>query len=73
MREVLRKARKGKGMTQQQVADAVGISFRHYQDIEYGVVTGNVVIWDKLEDLFTTHQRKLREMQETRPAQANNL
>ncbi len=62
MRENLRKARKEKGMTQQQVADSLGISLVHYQKIEQGSRTGDFKIWDNLEDLFNVHQRKLREI-----------
>lgn len=62
MRENLRKARKDKGMTQQQVADSLRISLVHYQKIEQGSRTGDFKIWDNLEDLFNVHQRKLREI-----------
>ena len=36
MRENLKNARKAAGLTQQQVADKLGISTRAYQDIENG-------------------------------------
>lgn len=62
MRENLRKARKEKGLTQQQVADRLGISERHYRFIESGKRSGNFELWDKLEDLFGIHQRLLREI-----------
>lgn len=61
-RETLRDARLEKGMTQQQVADSIGISWRQYQRIEMGRVLGRIEIWDQLEDLFGIHQRKLREV-----------
>lgn len=61
MRENLRKARKEKGLTQQSVADHLGISLVYYQKIEQGTRTGDFDIWDSLEDLFNVHQRKLRE------------
>ena len=48
-------------MTQQQVADYLHISSRHYKFIEAGQTTGNVELWDALEDLFNIHQRVLRE------------
>lgn len=35
MRENLKKARKDAGMTQQQMADKLGLNLRHYQKIEY--------------------------------------
>lgn len=62
MRENLRAARKAKGMTQQQVADAVGLSLIGYQQIERGVRIGKIETWDKLEDLFQIHQRELRKI-----------
>lgn len=34
MREKLKSARKAANMTQQQVADKIGISLRYYQNIE---------------------------------------
>lgn len=40
-RETLRKARLDKGLTQQQVADYLGISVRFYQNIEAGERNGN--------------------------------
>ena len=61
-RETLRKARLDKGLTQQQVADYLGISVRFYQNIEAGERNGNFEIWDCLEDLFSIHQRKLRQL-----------
>ena len=61
MRENLRKARKEKGMTQQQVSEHLGIAERYCKQIEYGDRVGAVEIWDSLEDLFNVHQRKLRE------------
>ena len=59
-RENLKQARNDKGMTQQQVAGHLGISLRYYQKLEAGNRTGDFEIWDKLEDLFDVHQRKLR-------------
>lgn len=60
MRETLKAARKAEGMTQQQVADHLGISLRYYRHIEAGDRTGDFEIWDALEDLFSVHQRVLR-------------
>lgn len=59
-RAALKQARKDAGMTQQEVADRIGISLRYYQQIEAGDRTGDFEIWDALEDLFEIHQRKLR-------------
>lgn len=60
-RDALRSARLGAGMTQQQVADRLGISLRYYCHIEAGTRNGDFQIWDELEDLFNVHQRKLRQ------------
>lgn len=65
MRENLRQARKAtgsKGMTQQEMADKLGISLRYYQQIEAGDRTGDFTIWDTLEDITGIHQRILREI-----------
>ena len=59
-REALREARKGAGMTQAQVAEALGISWRNYQRIEAGRIVGSIPVWDALEDLFGVSQRELR-------------
>lgn len=68
MRENLKNARKAAGMTQQQMADKLGISLRHYQKIEYAEIGGSFEIWDALEDLLGIHQRKLREISNNHPA-----
>lgn len=57
----LKRARIDKGMTQQQVADHLGISMRHYCRMESGEIIGFVELWDDLEDLFSIHQRVLRQ------------
>ncbi len=62
MRKNLKEARQKAGMTQQEVADKLGISLVYYQKIEQGSRTGDFEIWDSLEDLFNIHQRKLREI-----------
>lgn len=67
MRKLLKKARQDAGLTQQQMADRLGISLVYYQKIEQGTRTGDFYIWDTLEDITGVHQRKLREMQDTRP------
>lgn len=61
----LKRARIDKGMTQQQVADHLGISLRHYQHIECGDRNGDFQLWDDLEDLFSIHQRDLRQSIQT--------
>lgn len=62
MREKLKNARKEKGLTQQAIADHLGISIRYYKQIESGQRTGDFEIWDSLEDMFNVHQRVLREI-----------
>ena len=61
MRERLKAARKAAGMTQQQVAEKLGVSLRYYQQIEQGIRTGDFQIWDALEEITGIHQRVLRE------------
>lgn len=61
-REKLKKARKDAGLTQQQMADMLGISLRYYQNIEAGDRTGDFALWDTLEDITGIHQRILREL-----------
>ena len=63
IRRNLQQARKSAGMTQQQMADKLGITLRHYKKIEYGDSIGSIEVWDKLEDLFQIHQRVLRELE----------
>lgn len=72
MREKLKQARKAAGMTQQQVADKLGISLRYYQNIEAGNRTGDFALWDILEDITGVHQRILREISNTRHVQGEN-
>ena len=73
MRKNLKEARQKAGMTQQQMADTLGISIRYYQNIETGDRAGSFYIWDALEDITGTHQRKLREIEENHPFQGENL
>lgn len=67
MRENLKKARKDAGMTQQEVADKLGIGIGYYQKIEAGERTGNFTLWDALEDILGIHQRILREISSNHP------
>ena len=59
MRENLKNARKAAGLTQQQAAEYLNVTRSHYQMMEQGDRVGSVELWDKLEDLFNIHQRKL--------------
>lgn len=69
MRNNLKQARIDKGLTQQAMADKLGISLRYYQQIEAGDRTGDFEIWDNLEDITGIHQRILRA---TDPGKADN-
>lgn len=72
MRKNLKEARKAAGLTQQQIADKLGIDLRYYQKIEYAELKGSFEVWDALEDLLGVHQRKLRESSDNHHAQAKN-
>lgn len=63
MRKILKEARVAAGLTQQQMADKLGVSLRYYKQIEAGSRTGDFTIWDTLEDITGIHQRKLREIE----------
>lgn len=69
MRENLKNARKTLKMTQQAMADKLGISLRYYQNLENGDRNGDFEIWDTLEDITGIHQRILRERD---PDKVNN-
>lgn len=73
MRKNLKEARQKAGMTQQQMADRLDISLRHYKYIEAGNVTGNFQIWDTLEDITGIHQRILREISSIHRDKEENL
>lgn len=62
MRNNLQAARKAAGMTQQAMADKLGIHERYYKAIESGEKLGAIWIWDKLEDRLGVNQRVLREI-----------
>lgn len=72
MRKTLKDARQKLGMTQQQMADRLGIGLRYYKQIEAGQRTGDFQIWDDLEDITGIHQRKLREISTIHPDQEDN-
>ena len=73
MRKNLQEARKAKGMTQQAIADMLGLTLNHYQKIEYEKLNGSFEVWDALEDLLGVHQRILREFSSNRPGPRENL
>lgn len=72
MRENLRSARKAMGLTQQAMADKLGLTLNYYQKIEYGILNGSFAVWDALEDLLGVHQRILRETSNNHPAPKEN-
>lgn len=72
VRDNLRRARQEKGMTQQQVADQLGVHIRYYKSLESGERLGSIDLWDRLEDITGIHQRKLREIAENHPDQEDN-
>ncbi len=69
MRENLRNSRKAAGLTQQAIANKLGIDCRYYKAIESGEKLGEIWMWDKLEDILNVHQRVLREI---RPDKEDN-
>ena len=72
MREILKRARQGKNMTQQAMAEHLNINLRHYKKIESGETLGSIILWDSMEDLFSIHQRKLREISDNRHDRVKN-
>lgn len=72
IRKNLKEARQKAGMTQQQTADRLGISLRHYQKIEYAEIGGSFDVWDALEDILGIHQRILREISDKNHAPKEN-
>lgn len=48
MRKNLQTARKAAGLTQQALADRLGIHGRYYKAIESGEKLGAIWVWDKL-------------------------
>ena len=71
-REKLRVARRDAGMTQQELADKLGITLVYYQKIEAGTRTGDFAIWDALEDITGIHQRILREIPKIHPGKEDS-
>lgn len=60
MRQRLKEARLNAGLTQEKMAEMLGISLRHYKYIESGKTQGAIRLWDQMEDMFGVHQRVLR-------------
>ena len=72
MRKNLKEARAAAGLTQQQMADKLGLTLGHYQKIEYNKLNGSFEVWDALEDILGIHQRKLREIEGSRRVPKEN-
>lgn len=72
MRQNLKDGRRRLNLTQQEMADKLGVGLRHYQKIESGDSNGSFEIWDALEDLLGVHQRTLREIANNRPVPKEN-
>lgn len=52
MKNNLKKIREQQKLTQVDVAKALNITERHYQNIESGNSNGSIVVWEKLSNLF---------------------
>jgi len=61
MQNRVRELRTAAGLTQQALADRLGIHGRYYKAIESGEKLGAIWVWDKLEDVLGINQRVLRE------------
>lgn len=61
MRKNLKEARKKLGMSQKDIAKAIGICQQYYSFLETGRQVGTISLWDKLEDITGINQRVLRE------------
>ena len=72
MRKNLKEARIVAGMTQKQVAEYLHTAERYYKQIEHGERLGSIAMWDNLDDLFSIHQRKLRESLESNHGTTDN-
>lgn len=62
VRKNLQQARKAAGMTQQAMADKLGVHERYYKAVESGEKLGSIWVWDRLEDILGVNQRVLREI-----------
>lgn len=54
----LKIARGRAGLTQKAVAELVGVSLRHYQDVEYWLAIPNVLLAFKIADAVGMHGRE---------------
>ena len=68
----LKELRKNKGVSQEQIANALGITFRAYQNYEYGQREPNIEMLNKMADYFGTSIDYIlgRETGEPSPIQA---
>ena len=72
-RENLKKARKERPTTQQEIADYLHICLRYYKKIESGEALGSVRLWDAMEDFFKIPQQELRYLEENIHRKEGNL
>ena len=61
MRKNLIDARKKLWLTQTMMAEKLGVCQQYYSAVERGCTTGNVRLWDAIEDILGANQRVLRE------------
>jgi transcriptional regulator with XRE-family HTH domain len=61
MRKTLINQREAKGLSQREVAKAIGVSRQLITDLEREARVGTVRVWDKLERFFKVPQQELRE------------
>lgn len=57
----LNKVRKEMGISAAEMASRIGVTLNYYRKIEAGTRTGNVELWDKIENTIGIHQTTLRE------------
>lgn len=71
-RLVLLQARLSCKLTQEQLAQKLGISKQQYSRIENGLQNGSIEMWDILEDIFHIPQRELRDKENGLKNKAQN-
>ena len=71
MRKALIEARKRSGMTQEQLAEKLGIGRRHLIDIEQGRSNGSIGIWIRIKAALNLHSDELMECMRTESMKIN--
>lgn len=54
MRDKLIALRRASGMTQNDMAQKIGVSLRHYKGLEAGTTEGSVKVWKQIARVFNT-------------------